>query len=290
MNLLRAATVDSKHYSASMPSAREPLVSVIVPTHKRLRYLTELVQTILAQSYSAIELLIVADGHDQNIADFVAGLRDPRAKYLACQPGGRPSIPRNFGIRHAQGEYIAFCDDDDLWHRDKIQKQIALMLQERLDFTFTACFSIDESGNRIGDHLLGNFGRVRKSKFLLSLGGMIYNSSIVVSRSLLSKSGPFDEVASLRSVEDYEFCSRILMHSDGVGIREPLVSYRTHLGSIQPQTMSDWLRLQAHIQSAILTNGSATIWLWLVRYLRVLYWASRVQMRQVLQGQLLPPH
>jgi teichuronic acid biosynthesis glycosyltransferase TuaG len=258
-----------------MSSASQPLVSVIVPTHERLPYLMEAVQAILAQSYPALELLIVADGHDQDVADFVSGLQDLRAKYLACPPGGRPAIPRNFGIRHAQGEYIAFCDDDALWHRDKIQKQIALMLQERLDFTFTACSSIDQNGNRIDDYLLGNFGRVEKSKFLLSLGGMIYNSSIVVSRSLLNKSGLFDEVASLRSVEDYEICSRMLIHSDGVGIREPLVGYRTHVGSIQPQAVSDWMRLQTRLQSAILANGSATIWLWLGRYLRVLYWASR---------------
>jgi teichuronic acid biosynthesis glycosyltransferase TuaG len=265
-----------------MSSAGQPLVSVIVPTHKRLPYLVETVQAILAQSYPALELLIIADGHDQDVADFVSGLQDLRAKYLACPPGGRPSIPRNFGIRHARGEYVAFCDDDDLWHKDKIQKQIGLMLQERLDFTFTACANIDQNGNPIDDYLLGDFGHVGKSKFLLSLGGMIYNSSMVVSRSLLDKSGPFNEVASLRCGEDYEICSRMLMHSDGVGIREPLVGYRTHIGSIQPQTVTDWMRLQARIQSAILANGSATIWLWLGRYLRVLYWASRMRVRRFL--------
>jgi teichuronic acid biosynthesis glycosyltransferase TuaG len=261
-----------------MSSAVRPLVSVIIPTYKRLPYLMETIQAILAQSYPALELLIVADGHDRDVADFVSRLRDPRAKYLACPPGGRPSIPRNFGIRHAQGEYIAFCDDDDLWHRDKIKKQITLMLQGNLDFTFTACFNIDEKGVRIGDYLLGDFGCVRRSKFLLSLGGMIYNSSMVVSKSLLSKSGLFNEAASIRCGEDYEICSRMLMYTDGVGIREPLVGYRTHVGSIQPQTLSDWMRVQVRIQSAILANGSATIWLWLARYLRVVYWASRVRM------------
>jgi teichuronic acid biosynthesis glycosyltransferase TuaG len=278
-------------HQTTLSGARVPRVSVIVSTHKRLPYLTETVQAILTQSYPALELLVVADGHDKDVAAFVSGLQDPRARYLACQPARRPSIPRNFGIWHAQGEYIAFCDDDDLWHSDKLQKQIALMLQERLEFTFTACSNIDENGKRIGDYLLGNFGRVGKVRFLLSLGGMIYNSSVVVSRSLLEKSGLFDEVASLRSVEDYEICSRLLMHSDGVGIREPLVRYRSHAGSIQPQTLSDWIGLQARLQSAILANGSATTWLWLGRYLRVLYWACRVQMRRFLTTrQLLSPH
>jgi teichuronic acid biosynthesis glycosyltransferase TuaG len=267
-----------------------PLVSVIIPTHQRLPYLMKTVESILAQSCPAFEMIIVADGHDQEVASFVEGLQDARGKYLACPHAGRPSIPRNLGIRHAQGKYIAFCDDDDLWHKDKLQKQIDLMLQKQFDFTFTACFSIDQNGIRTGDYLLGNFGRIEKSQFLLSLGGMIYNSSIVVSRSLLKKSGLFDEVAGLRSVEDYEICSRLLMHSDGIGIPEPLVGYRTHVRSIQPRNVSDWMRVQACVQSAIIANGSATTWLWLGRYLRVLYWASRAWMRQVLTRQVVPPH
>jgi teichuronic acid biosynthesis glycosyltransferase TuaG len=259
----------------------QPLVSIIVPTHERLPYLMETVQAILAQTYAAIELLIIADGHDQDVADFVSGLLDPRVKYLACPLAGRPSIPRNFGIRHAKGEYIAFCDDDDLWYRDKLQRQMTLMIQDRLDFTFTACSEIDENGARIGDHLLGNFGRVRRSKFICSLGGMIYNSSMVVSETLLKKAGLFDEDASMRCGEDYEICSRMLMHSDGIGIREPLVGYRTHGGSIQPQRIGDWMRVQARIQSAVLANGSATRCLWLVRYVRVAYWAARMRIRQL---------
>jgi cellulose synthase/poly-beta-1,6-N-acetylglucosamine synthase-like glycosyltransferase len=110
-------------YRTDPSNAGLALVSVIVPTHKRLPYLTETVGAILAQSYPALELLIVADGHDQDFANFVSGLQNLRVKYLACQSAGRPSVPRNLGI--AQGEYIAFCDDDDVWHRDKIQKQTA---------------------------------------------------------------------------------------------------------------------------------------------------------------------
>jgi hypothetical protein len=98
----------------------------------------------------------------------------------------------------------------------------------------------------------------------------------------LEKSGPFNEDASMRCGEDYEICSRMLIYSDGVGIREPLVGYRTHGGSIQPQSIAEWLWVQARIQSAILANGSATRWLWLGRYLRVTYWATRMQIQQLM--------
>jgi glycosyltransferase involved in cell wall biosynthesis len=245
--------------------------------------LVKTIQTILSQSYSSLEVLVVADGHDQDVCDFVSSLDDSRAKYLYCDLSGRPAIPRNFGIRRARGDYIAFCDDDDLWHKDKIDRQVALMVHKQLDFTFTACSTIDQNGKRLDNCLLGNFERVGKSKFLLSLGGVIFASSMLVSRSLLNKSGLFDETDSLRCGEDYEICSRLLMHTDAIGICEPLVSYRTHIGSIQPQTLSGWIGVQARIQSAILSNGSATVWLWLGRYIRVLYWASRIQMRCLLR-------
>jgi glycosyltransferase involved in cell wall biosynthesis len=279
---VRLMNLSLERSGADIPGTCQPIVSVIVPTHKRLPYLMETVEAILAQSYPALEILIVADGHDQDVADFVSRLQDPRAHYLACPPAGRPAVTRNFGLRHASGEYIALCDDDDLWHKEKIEKQMDLMRRERIDLTFTACSNIDQNGNRIGDYLLGNFGRVGKSKFILSLGGMIYNSSMVFSRSLLNKSGLFNEAAGLRNGEDYELCSRMLMYTDAVGIREPLVGYRTHVGSIQPQTTFDWIRIQMRIQSAIRANGSATIWLWLGRYLRVLYWAARVRMRRLI--------
>jgi glycosyltransferase involved in cell wall biosynthesis len=264
-----------------MSGIAQPLVSIIVPTHKRLRFLIQTVQALLAQSYPNFEILIVADGHDPDVADFLSNLHDPRVRYLACPPAGRPAIPRNFGLRHASGEYIAFCDDDDLWHPEKLQKQMDLISREQIEFTFTACSNIDQNGDRIGQYLLGDYGRVGKSKFILSLGGMIYSSSMVFSRSLLDKAGPFNESAELTCGEDYELCSRMLIYSDAVGIREPLVGYRTHLGSIQPQTTPDWIRLQRRIQSAIRANGSATRWLWFGRYLRVYYWAARVRISQL---------
>jgi glycosyltransferase involved in cell wall biosynthesis len=271
-----------------MLGSGQPLVSVIVPTYKRVPYLRETARTILAQRHAALELFVVADGHDQDVADFVSGLQDPRAKYLACPFGGRPAIPRNFGIKHAQGEFIALCDDDDLWHESKLQRQITLMTEKRLDFTFTACRNIDQAGNPVGGALLGDFGHINKARFLLSLGAMITNSSIVVSRSLLDKSGVFNEAAGLRAVEDYEICSRFLMHADAVGIREPLVGYRMHVGSIQPRTISGWMRTQANIQAAIRANGSATIWLWLGRYLRVIYWATRVKLERLVRDPARP--
>jgi len=269
--------------SVNNMSACQPLVSVIVPTYKRLPFLIQAVRSILDQRYSALELFVVADGHDQDVADFVSGLSDTRATYLSCQHAGRPAVPRNFGIAQARGDYIAFCDDDDVWHIEKLQKQINLMQTKRSGFSFTAATNIDQNGERIGEYILGSFERMSKTRFLLSLGGMIINSSMVVSREILERAGPLDEAPDLRASEDYEFCSRVLVHTEALGITEPLVGYRWHPGSIQPKSLSDYLRWQGRLQSAIKANGSAPTWVWLLRYLRVLFKALRVFL-----GRLLP--
>jgi glycosyltransferase involved in cell wall biosynthesis len=260
----------------------QPLVSVIVPTYKRLPYLIQTVRSILDQQYTALEVFVVADGHDQDVADFVSGLADARAKYLASPHAGRPAVPRNFGISQAHGEYIAFCDDDDLWHVDKLRKQIDLMRQKQSGFSFTASSNIDQNGARIGEYIQGNFNHISKIRFLLSLGGMFANSGMVVSQEILRKAGPLNEAPGLRAVEDYEICSRIFAHTDALGITEPLVGYRCHAGSIQPQGILDWLHSQGRIQSAIKANGSAPTWVWLLRYLRVFFWALRLSFRRLL--------
>jgi glycosyltransferase involved in cell wall biosynthesis len=259
-----------------------PLVSVIVPTYKRLPYLVQTVRSILDQQYTALELFVVADGHDQDVADFVSGLADARANYLASPHAGRPAVPRNFGISQARGDYIAFCDDDDLWHLDKLRKQIDLMREKKSGFSFTASFNIDQNGARVSEYIQGNFNHISKIGFLLSLGGMIVNSSIVVSREILRKAGPLNEAPDLRAVEDYEICSRILVHTDALGVTEPLVGYRWHAGSIQPQGIWDWLHSQRRLQAAIKANGSAPTWVWLLRYLRVFFKALRLSFHQLL--------
>jgi teichuronic acid biosynthesis glycosyltransferase TuaG len=260
------------------PQSR-PLVSVIVPTYKRLPYLAQTVRSILEQQYSALEVFVIADGHDQDVADFVSGLTDTRVSYLASPHAGRPSVPRNFGIARAQGDYIAFCDDDDLWETEKLRKQMDLMMQAESGFCFTGSVDIDQNGARLSEFDPANFNdRISKTDFLLSLGGMIPNSSIVVSREVLEKSGPLNESTDLRAMEDYEICSRFLIHTDAVGIVEPLVGYRNHQGSIQPQSITDWLQSQGRLQSAIMANGSAPPWVWSLRYLRVFYWALRLSL------------
>jgi teichuronic acid biosynthesis glycosyltransferase TuaG len=198
---------------------------------------------------------------------------------------GRPALARNEGIRRSRGEFIAFCDDDDLWLPHKLERQIGFMLSNGLDFTFTACSGIDRDGKKRDAKLLGNFDVVALKSFLISLGGKLYTPTIVVKREVLNKVGCFSD-SGIRTGEDYELFSRILTITNAVGIREELAQIRAHDRNVQPKRLIEWLREQAIIQRAIINNGSASKTIWALRYLRVLYWALRVAGRDPWRRQL----
>src|SRR3990172_12856550 len=102
----------------------DSLVSVIILTWNRAALLKEAVDSVLRQTYEHFELTIVDNESTDNTSEYVRGLGDNRVKYLSHPNQGILSVNRNFGIRRARGDYIAFCDDDDLWLPDKLKTQM----------------------------------------------------------------------------------------------------------------------------------------------------------------------
>lgn len=97
-----------------------PLVSVIIPAYNRDRYLAEAIESVLAQTYPAIELIVVDDGS----SDRTAEVAQRYALTYHFQPNGGISAARNAGIALATGEFLAFLDSDDIWMLDKLSKQM----------------------------------------------------------------------------------------------------------------------------------------------------------------------
>ncbi len=98
-----------------------PLVSVIIPVYNRERYLAEAIESVLAQTYSEIELIVVDDGSIDRSAEVAQ--RYPLIYHF--QPNGGMSIARNVGVALATGKFLAFLDSDDIWVADKLAKQMA---------------------------------------------------------------------------------------------------------------------------------------------------------------------
>lgn len=105
-------------------TAKDPAVSVIIPTRNRAGWLPRAVASVLGQTYPDFEIIIVDDGSGDSTAATVTGIKDPRVRYVANRTSMGAAAARNRGITMARGEYIGFLDDDDEWLPAKLQKQM----------------------------------------------------------------------------------------------------------------------------------------------------------------------
>ena len=127
-------------------------VSVIIPVYKGAAFIAQSIDSVLAQSYPDIELIIVNDGSpDNSDAVIQPYLADPRVKYIEQQNAG-VAAARNAGIRVASGEYIAVLDQDDLWLPDKLARQVEYLDEHpEIALVHSNIHFIDEAGERIPD-------------------------------------------------------------------------------------------------------------------------------------------
>lgn len=125
-----------------------PHVSIVTPVFNAASTISQTIDSIIAQRFSDWELLLIDDASSDNsrlVAECFTQT-DSRIKYFRLAENGGPAIARNTGIEHAKGSLIAFLDADDLWHPEKLERQIAFMEKERVALSCTSYSIIDEQG------------------------------------------------------------------------------------------------------------------------------------------------
>lgn len=131
------------------------LVSIIMPSWNTADFIRESIDSVLAQTYTNWELLIVDDCSTDNTDEVVASYNDERIKYFKNEKNSGAALTRNKALREAQGEWIAFLDSDDLWTVDKLEKQIKFMNDRGYKLSFTEYEKIDEASNKLGSYVSG---------------------------------------------------------------------------------------------------------------------------------------
>lgn len=130
-----------------------PLVSIITPSHNSGSFIKETIDSILSQTYTSWELIIVDDLSSDNSNDIVEEIIDKnfdkKIFLIKNKKNFGPALTRNEAIRVAKGKYIAFLDSDDLWKSDKLEKQISFMENNNYPFTCTYFNQISEEGEYI---------------------------------------------------------------------------------------------------------------------------------------------
>ena len=228
-------------------------VSVVIPTFNSAPLVVEAVESVLAQTRPADEVIVVDDGSTDDTAARVKAFGD-RVKYVH-QPNARVAAARNTGLAHATGDIVAFLDADDAWHPRKLERQLAV-LAARPDIGLLATGLTPWPGAfaaPAGDPMT-NTAALPLDRMLLT--NRIATSSVVVRKTVLDRIGAFD--TELFGPEDYDLWLRAGQVSAAGVLTEPLTGYRDTPGSLgkQADTMRRGLvRIHAKLDAAGVWGG-----------------------------------
>ena len=126
---------------------REELISVIIPTYNRRDKVTYAVKSVLDQTYSNIEVIIIDDASTDNTEAEIKKIKDDRIRYIYLEKNHGAAGARNVGIKEANGTYIAFQDSDDIWEKEKLQIQIDKMAgNDNVGLVYCAMVQFDTKG------------------------------------------------------------------------------------------------------------------------------------------------
>ncbi|MDB6443491.1 Glycosyl transferase family 2 [Pseudomonas sp. NFACC32-1] len=210
------------------------LVSVIMPSYNAEALIARSIQSVIDQAYDNWELIVIDDCSKDSTRQVVQSFveKDARIKLISLERNnGAPAAPRNIGVRHATGPWIAFLDADDIWHPQKLKLQMEALEKSGVDFCCT------QMKDFIDDTLLSfpkveNVGCERISFAKQQLKGRIPTSSVVLKKEIMLRF-PFNEDIRYKAVEDYHCWLRV--HEaigDSIKLSYPLLNYRRIAGQI----------------------------------------------------------
>ncbi len=199
-------------------------VSVVIPTHNRPDMLRGAIESVLAQTYPVREIIVVDNGRPEETERVVKEFSIPIVLVRSSVPG--PSTSRNRGVEISRGDYIAFLDDDDLWHPDKLAVQMdflekhpdVVMVSSRI-FPFGREIAIDSSAWISGDL----FARLFMESFVAT-------PTVVVKKDALVRVGGFDP--RYMRAEDYDLWLRITDRFITAHLKSPTAWFRSSPGQL----------------------------------------------------------
>lgn len=249
-----------------------PLVSVVIPVYNGARFLAAAIESVLTQSHQPIELILVDDGSTDDspkvIDSYGARVVTIRQKNEGV---GRA---RNAGILCARGDFVAFLDQDDWWTPEKVEKQVRVFLSDdRIGLVHTGVSHYDEVTAAFAEPFVPNWRRaelIGNCYDQLLLGNFIYNSSVMVRRSVLNAVGGFDTEICGNTVQDYDLWLRFAQQSTFACLPEELLVFRLHPEQgtwKRRQMLTQELRLverrtddRVRSNSRVLAARLATLW------------------------------
>jgi len=193
-----------------MPTASTPLFSVIIPTYNREHFITQALQSVLAQSYEDFEVIVIDDGSDDSSQEKIAQFEDARIHYVYQKNHG-VAHARNRGLKQARGRFIAFLDSDDKWAAQKLERCVDYIQK----FPDISIFHTEELWYR-SQKLFNQKKKHKKPTGFVYLKALelccISISTAVIKKEIFQTLGAFDE--EFAACEDYDFWLRATLQNE----------------------------------------------------------------------------
>ena len=204
-----------------------PQVSIITPTYNCAEFIVQTIESVLAQSYTDWEMIISDDCSTDNTLEVIKPYleSDARIKYICNDKNSGAAITRNNALRLAQGRWIAFLDSDDLWHPEKLEKQIAFMEQNGYAFSYTDYTLIDEQSHSLGQMVIGPNRITKLGMYAYCWLGcltVMYDSTVV----------GLVQIADIKKNNDYAMWLKVVKKTECYRLPQSLAQYRKRSGSI----------------------------------------------------------
>ena len=212
------------------------LVSIIMPSYNTGRFIAESIESVLAQSYTNWELLIVDDASTDNTDEVVADVkkrhceRSEAIHYFknGCNRGAAYS--RNLALREAKGEWIAFLDSDDLWLPEKLEKQLKFMNDNSYKFSGAGRIEIDENSKPLKTYIRSPHHVGKLGMFLYCWPGCLTVMYHVPTVGLV-------QIADLKKNNDYAIWLKVIKKTDFFAFDDDLSKYRVRTKSISHDSL-----------------------------------------------------
>ena len=209
------------------------LVSVILPNYNGAAFLKRSIESVLNQTYKNLELILVDDASTDNSKEIIESFRDNRIETIYLPQNGQICAALNMGLNVAKGEYIARIDSDDIWEKNKLEKQIHFLSNnEKVGACFTYVDLIDAEENNISSEFCDIYNMFHTTfntqkdwlRFFVFHGNCLSHPSAVIRRSVFEEVGYYN--LAFVQAQDYELWMRIAVKYDLHVIPEELVKYR----------------------------------------------------------------
>jgi len=215
-----------------MNQAPCPLISVIIPTYNMEEYIAETLISVQNQTFGSWEAIVVDDCSTDSTPEIVNQFakQDSRIRYFRLPINSNlPAVPRNYGVSHARGKYLALLDHDDLWSPRKLERQAQILeADQAIAMVHSHLWVVRDGHMSWGLLYLPAPRESIATKSKLEERNMIQCSSVMIRMDVFQNLGGFDESLKLRAVEDYQLWFRVSKNHRIVFLSEVHGIYRHH--------------------------------------------------------------